>query len=283
MSDLLVGKLLTIRPALAIKIGLNEAIVLQQLDYWLNHAEKEHDGKMWIYKSYEKWQEQDFPFWSVSTVKRTIKNLRAMLLIDVESLSDNFNNRVNYYTINRDELTKLSLPLGQSDTPPLGQSDTPPSYQSDTFSNESNKEIKKESKPALITDDVISVRNKNAESILNWQAPSKETMQAQLIMAGCKLDMTDGQYQLYVEDFKAYFEQQAGDGKPLKNESLRKSKLRNWLQNIAQRQPKDKGSDAARPHVSRSDAFGSNGPRLTRQQQIEQNNIEMARAEGVEL
>lgn len=295
MSDLLVGKLLTIRPALAVKIGLNEAILLQQLDYWLNHADKEHEGRMWIYKSYERWQEQDFPFWSVSTVKRIVKKLREINLIDVESLSDNFNNRVNYYTINREELNKLGSPSGQIDTMASGQSDTVPSYQndttpsgqSDTFSNESNKEINEESKHAQkIEGDVLAVRDSNAESISNWKSPSKETMQAQLMMAGKKLDMTDSQYQSHVSDFKAYYEEAAANGKPIKRENLRQSKLKNWLASIADRQPKQASEVGARPHDSRSDSFSNNSqPRLTRQQQIEQNNIERekARAAGVAL
>ena len=288
MSELLVGKILTVRPALAVKIGLNEAILLQQLDYWLNHAEKEHDGRMWIYKSYEKWQEQDFPFWSVSTVKRIVKRLREINLIDTESLSDNFNNRVNYYTINRKELEKLSTPLGQIDTMGLGQSDTAPSYQvdttplgqSDTFSKEINKEINQESKHSHEIDgDVLAARDSNAESILNWQPPSKETMNSLLFMAGKKLDMTDSQYLSHVSDFKAYYEEQAANGKPIKRENLRQSKLKNWLASIADRQPKQAADTVARPHSNRSDAFSqTNEPRLTREQQIEKNRQAMIEA-----
>ena len=312
MSDLLVGKLLTVRPALAVKIGLNEAILLQQLDYWLNHADKEYEGRMWIYKSYEKWQEQDFPFWSVSTVKRIVKRLRDINLIDVESLSDNFNNRVNYYTINRNELKKLSLPscqidtmglgqidtaplyqsdttpscqidtmgLGQIDTAPLYQSDTTPSCQIDTISKEINKEINKESKHTQkIEGDVLAIRDQNAESIVNWQQPSKETMQAHLMMAGKKLDMTDNQYLSHVSDFKAYYEEQAANGKPVKRENLRQAKLKLWLINISDRQPRQTHDTANRPHNNRSDSFSQTSePRLTREQQIEKNKLAMQQA-----
>ena len=288
MSELLVGKILTVRPALAVKIGLNEAILLQQLDYWLNHAEKEHDGRMWIYKSYEKWQEQDFPFWSVSTVKRIVKRLREINLIDTESLSDNFNNRVNYYTINRKELEKLNTPLGQIDTMGLGQSDTAPSYQvdttplgqSDTFSKEINKEINQESKHSHEIDgDVLAARDSNAESILNWQPPTRESIQSQLFLAGTPFEMTDAQYNFHVENFKAYFEQQAADGKPLKLERIRATKLRSWIQSEAKRNPVEKTQTAARPHSNRSDAFSqTNEPRLTRQQQLEKNKQAMIEA-----
>lgn len=84
---------------LATQIGLNEALVLQQLFYWLEKG-VEINGRQWVHKTHAKWQKQDFPFWSVSTIKRTLNNLEKLGLIDVEQLSDNNFDRKNYYTIN---------------------------------------------------------------------------------------------------------------------------------------------------------------------------------------
>ena len=96
-------------PHLAKAIGVNEALVLQQLHYWLiNHAEVQHDGKFWIYKTYEEWQEQDFFFWSVRTVKSVFKSLLNLELIETAKLSTNRHNRVNYYTINQAKLSEIS-------------------------------------------------------------------------------------------------------------------------------------------------------------------------------
>lgn len=82
MSKLLLDeKPLMILPQLAVKIGLNEAIILQQIHYWLLHYEKKQsqkhfrDGHWWVYNTYENWQE-NFPFWSVATIKRTLTALR---------------------------------------------------------------------------------------------------------------------------------------------------------------------------------------------------------------
>ena len=46
---------LLVLPSLAIAIGLNEAIFLQQLHYWLQQAGKERDGRRWIYNTYDEW------------------------------------------------------------------------------------------------------------------------------------------------------------------------------------------------------------------------------------
>ena len=101
---------ITFLPHLAKAIGVNEALVLQQLHYWLvNHAEVQHEGKFWIYKTYEEWQEQDFFFWSVRTVKSVFKNLTNLGLIESKKLSSNRHNRVNYYTINAEKLAEISV------------------------------------------------------------------------------------------------------------------------------------------------------------------------------
>ncbi len=60
---------LVILPQLALAIGLNESIVVQQLHYWLEKSENVHDGYKWVYNTYADWQQQ-FPFWSESTIRR---------------------------------------------------------------------------------------------------------------------------------------------------------------------------------------------------------------------
>lgn len=114
MSNLLINEPpLQVLPSLANKIGLNEAIVLQQVHYWLAHAKTKYDGKMWIYKTFERWREQDFKFWSKRTIERIFKNLTDMGLLLVEKLADNKQNRVNFYTINYEELNRISADLGK--------------------------------------------------------------------------------------------------------------------------------------------------------------------------
>lgn len=114
MSNLLINEPpLQVLPSLANRIGLNEAIVLQQVHYWLPHAKTKYNGKMWIYKTFERWYEQDFKFWSKRTIERIFKKLTDMGLLLVEKLADNKQNRVNFYTINYEELNRISADLGK--------------------------------------------------------------------------------------------------------------------------------------------------------------------------
>jgi hypothetical protein len=71
-----------ILPQLAVKIGLNEAIVLQQVHFWIQgYAKKRdkkhfHDGRYWVYNTYGGWQKDNFPFWCERTIRRAIDSLR---------------------------------------------------------------------------------------------------------------------------------------------------------------------------------------------------------------
>lgn len=99
-----------ISPDLACVIGLNEAIVLQQVHYWLvknkEAGKNTRDGKVWTYNSMEQWQTQ-FPFWSVATVKRTFDSLKKKDLL----LTANYNalrmDQTKWYTINYESLNTI--------------------------------------------------------------------------------------------------------------------------------------------------------------------------------
>lgn len=101
MSLLFRFRPLVINPQLAERIGLNEAIVLQQLKYWLNETESgvDHDGRRWVYNTVEQWQKQ-FPFWSQETVKRALSSLQKQGLVLVEKLAKAQHDHTNHYAIN---------------------------------------------------------------------------------------------------------------------------------------------------------------------------------------
>ena len=68
-----------VNPILARDIGLDEALVLQQLNYWTEVNRKTgknyHEGRYWIYNSIRGWKEENFDYMSLDTVKRTFRRL----------------------------------------------------------------------------------------------------------------------------------------------------------------------------------------------------------------
>ncbi len=109
MGNLLINEPpLMVLPSLAQRFGLNEAIVIQQLHYWINKSSSNIDGHWWVYNSVADWHKQ-FPFWSESTIKRILAKLCDRKVL----MKDNFNkapmDRTSWYTID--------YSLVHSDTP----------------------------------------------------------------------------------------------------------------------------------------------------------------------
>lgn len=118
MSDLLLDDYpLLVSRRLAALVGLNEAIFLQQLNYWLNKSGKFRDGKRWIYKTFPDWQAEDFPFWSERTIKRVVSNLRDKhLILTTDQYNKSNADRTLWYTIVRGNVELLGK-AGQVVTP----------------------------------------------------------------------------------------------------------------------------------------------------------------------
>ena len=115
---------LLVLPELATRIGLNEAIVLQQIHYWIQTSPHHFNGKRWIYNSYEDWQKQ-FPFWSISTIKRIFKRLEKLGLIEIANFNSNKFDKTNWYSINYQNIPTLDFPIDRDNlTPPECQSGT---------------------------------------------------------------------------------------------------------------------------------------------------------------
>ncbi len=103
--------MLTFDPVLASIIGLNEAIVLSQMNYWCVMNERQNQGKYddyyWVRSSAAAWQERDFSFMSINTIKRTIRNLEAMELIISTVPKDQGMNRTKWYRVNHEKLREM--------------------------------------------------------------------------------------------------------------------------------------------------------------------------------
>ncbi|CAJ2719255.1 Uncharacterised protein [Burkholderia pseudomallei] len=94
---------LMVLPQLAARIGLNEAIILQQVHYWTRDNRNVIEGRSWTYNTVADWQKQ-FPFWSQATIRRTIDSLVEKGLLIKKKLSDNKMDATLWYSVNLEKL-----------------------------------------------------------------------------------------------------------------------------------------------------------------------------------
>lgn len=89
-------------PSLALAIGVDKAIIVQQLQCLVENTK----GTKWICNSYKDLQKQ-FPFWSISHIRRMINDLEINGIL----ISRNFNkvksDRTKWYTINWRKIERL--------------------------------------------------------------------------------------------------------------------------------------------------------------------------------
>jgi len=169
MSKLLIHEApLQVLPTLAVKIGLNEAIILQQLHYWLSRSgAKIIDGKPWVYNTYQDWLKQ-FPFWSDKTLRRTLGALEEINLVESANHSPQKFDRTKWYTINYNQLEQLELGsdrIGQNDH--MERSDCPLDHLV-----KMTKSNKKEQK---ITKNSLSLEGEGEKMLLVWNKIFSET------------------------------------------------------------------------------------------------------------
>lgn len=109
-SRLLVGgRRLLLLPRLVDLIGLNEAIVLQQVRYYLEDERQPRiaDGYRWVRAPLNRWHERDFPFWTTRTIERTFASLIASGIVIARQLDIRSGDATNSYTIAWERLEAL--------------------------------------------------------------------------------------------------------------------------------------------------------------------------------
>lgn len=132
-----------VMPSLAVEIGLNQALILQQIHYWLGAQREEIEGEKWVYNTILQWKEQ-FPFFSEDTIYRAIKSLREHGFVIAKNLSGNPFNKTLYYRIDYRKLL-------ESDTRNLRVSETAGCgnlYITETTNREYTENTKKKSPAA---------------------------------------------------------------------------------------------------------------------------------------
>ncbi|MCS1384802.1 conserved phage C-terminal domain-containing protein [Lysinibacillus sphaericus] len=149
---------LQVLPSLAAKVGLNEAIVLQQLHYKLLISAHVYDGHKWVFNSYQQWK-KDFPFWSEKTIRRTIRKLEENgYIISTDQYNKYKIDKTKWYRLN---YTKLGyITMGQHDL--SSESKCPDtSGQYDPTQGDKLTSSSEDTLTAPITKDIKSNKNNN--------------------------------------------------------------------------------------------------------------------------
>ena len=125
---------LRVSPALAEEIGLNESIVLLQIEYWISISNNVEEGRRWTYQSIRDMKEKAFTFWSRSTIHRAIRSLvKSGYLVEGNFNKKGYDN-TGWYALG-DEIKNLkSISVGVETA--LSQNETAtPSHNETTLSH----------------------------------------------------------------------------------------------------------------------------------------------------
>lgn len=158
---------LIVIPKLAVAVGLNEAIVLQQIHYWLNKSDKIFNGKKWTYNSYKDWQKQ-LPFWDTRTIQRIFRELEKGQLISTGNFNKMKFDKTKWYTIEYDNLSSRirQVDVMEDDNLSLSQYDnlsSPIPDTTDTSSNTSSETYSPaKAEPPLPFDEIVCFLNDKA-------------------------------------------------------------------------------------------------------------------------
>jgi uncharacterized phage protein (TIGR02220 family) len=131
---------LIIIPSLAVKIGLNESVILQQVHYWLQSSKHVFEGRKWVYNTYQDWQKQ-LPFLSESTIRRAIRFLEKEGYLISASWNKTKMGRTKWYTIDYEKLKELGMePFEQTPNDAIDES-VPSCGQIDARSESERSEV----------------------------------------------------------------------------------------------------------------------------------------------
>ncbi len=109
-------------PSLAMQVGFNVAILLQQLHFKSLISNNIRDGHKWVYKTYEEWKNDEFLFWSVDVIKRAIRGLEDnSFIISTSSYNWMKMDKAKWYRINYPKLQCQEVQYASSTTAKYAQ------------------------------------------------------------------------------------------------------------------------------------------------------------------
>ena len=93
-------------------LGVNEAMVMQHIHYWLVKNEEKKinykEGRYWTFKSIKQWHDDEFDFWSESTLRRIFLSLEEKGLLLVNNFNKKGFDKTKWYSIDYEKLNSLN-------------------------------------------------------------------------------------------------------------------------------------------------------------------------------
>ena len=100
----------------ALEVGINGAIMLNHLHYWVKkNADNEmnyHDGYFWTYNSIAAYKKQ-FPFWSEKTIYRILRELEVNGYVKTGNYNQSAYDRTKWYALTEKSVKLLKSTIGQ--------------------------------------------------------------------------------------------------------------------------------------------------------------------------
>lgn len=124
MKHLIEEPPILVYPTLAKLLGVNKAIMLQQLHFLLGITEKAKskynfvDERWWVYNTYEQWRNDHFPWLSEITIRTLFNQLEEAGIVVSQQSVKNPSDRTKWYSINYvfwDEFISSLMRLKSSD------------------------------------------------------------------------------------------------------------------------------------------------------------------------
>jgi hypothetical protein len=106
----------------ALLYGESAAIFVEKVRHWTSYNRQHHgpaaDGFVWVYRSQEDWIEREFPFWSLTKLRRLTTRLEQLGVLIIEMRPAASGRDVLHYRL-RPDLFNLDTPAESDGSPPV--------------------------------------------------------------------------------------------------------------------------------------------------------------------
>ena len=241
MTNLLLDdRPILVMPKLAEEVGLNEAIVLQQVHYWLQRSTNIVDDHKWVYNSFPEWNKQ-FPWWGIATVKRTFSKLENEGYLITANYNKAGFDKTKWYRINYDRLhmirrsDQFDTTMGSKRSDGADQFDTTNTIDYTETTTETNYSTSISDKPEIDYVGIVSYLNESAGKNYRSTTPKTRT----LIRARFKEGFNSDDFKKVIDNKVAVWKDDQKMNRYLRPETLFGTKFESYLNDEPQQPVRD--------------------------------------------